>query len=957
MSVLLLSSAAAPTTEERLEQARSLGKAFYENPTTQKEAVVEFRKALDLAPRSTREKLNYALALLHAGSPEPAVKLLLEVQKLDPKLPHTWFNLGVQYRKAGNSGPAIAQFEAMLKLTPEEPTVHYQLGALYRQEGRVPDAIARFEEASKRNPLLAAAHFQLYTLYRQSGRAAEAAAQLKTFQELKKQQETSATPEDVDWCNYAEVYDPTRPVTPPPAAVPTYTDRALEGKADGVLALDSTGKGQADLLVWSASGVALYLRGATPVANSGLGALKGVVHVAAGDFDNDGLPDLCVLTATGAELYRNKGGSFEKAAATLPARAFDRAVWMDYDHDYDLDLVLLGENPALVRNQGTAGFAERPGAFPFVKGRVTGVAKLRLEPDTKAFDLAVAYQGRGPVLYRDQLGGKYVSEAYKGTVAAQTEVTADFDGDGRPDVARVVAGVAHLLHNETKQGNNWIRVQLAGVKSLKLGQDAEVEVKAVQLYRKAFYDGYPLVFDLGGYAQADVVRITWMNGLLQSEVRLAANKTQKIEEAQRLSGSCPMIWTWNGREFEFITDVLGVAPLGASDGDGSYFPVDHDEFVLIPGRALQARNGKYEVRITEELAEVSYLDQIRLEAVDHPAGTEVFTNEKFVAPPYPEDKLFAVRKRVYPVTARQGGADVLPLLVKQDQAYPAEFRRTPNGIAELHSLEVDFGSAAARGAATLFLNGWVDWPDGSTFRAASQERPEGPVFPKLEVQDAAGKWVVAKADMGMPAGKPKTISVDVAFPTASRKVRITTNLAVYWDEIFLGENTGAQDVVRTVVAAGAADLHYRGFSEARIDASRKQPDTYGYRLATGQPFWNPTPGMYTRFGDVLGLTQTVDDRMVIMGSGDELTLQFTAASLPPLKPGWKRDFLLKVDGWAKDQDANTAFGGSVGPLPFHGMSVYPYPKGERFPDDEAHRAYRREYNTRPALRPLRPLSE
>jgi hypothetical protein len=94
-----------------------------------------------------------------------------------------------------------------------------------------------------------------------------------------------------------------------------------------------------------------------------------------------------------------------------------------------------------------------------------------------------------------------------------------------------------------------------------------------------------------------------------------------------------------------------------------------------------------------------------------------------------------------------------------------------------------------------------------------------------------------------------------------------------------------------------------------------------------------------------------------MGSGDELRLLFPAASLPPLPPGWQRDFLLKVDGWAKDADANTAYGQSVEPLPFHGMSQYPYPPTEQFPDDELHRRYREEYNTRPALRLLRPLTE
>jgi hypothetical protein len=259
--------------------------------------------------------------------------------------------------------------------------------------------------------------------------------------------------------------------------------------------------------------------------------------------------------------------------------------------------------------------------------------------------------------------------------------------------------------------------------------------------------------------------------------------------------------------------------------------------------------------------------------------------------------------------------------------------------------------------ATLFLKGWVDWPDGSTFRAMSQQKPGGFVFPRLEMLDAAGQWQVVNPDMGMPAGKPKTIAVDLKFISANRKVRVATTLPVHWDDVFLATDTAQPQVERRTLKMESADLHYRGFSKSVIDPARQHPDTYVYSLSPDAPFWNPTPGNYTRFGDVLELMRGIDDRMVIMGSGDELTLRFPAAQLPPVKPGWTRDFLLKVDGWAKDRDANTAFSDTVGPLPFHGMSVYPYPTGEHYPDDEEHRRYRREYNTRPALRPLRPLTE
>jgi len=958
---------AGPDLATRLEQSRNLGKAFYENKTTSAEAVTEFKKALDLAPNSDREKLNYALALLSAAKSEVAVPILQDVQKHDPSLPHTWFNLGMYYKANGDEDLAIAQFRQMVKLTPNEPIAHYQLATLIKIDHQQ-EAIAEFERAEKLNPDLSAVHYQLSNVYRQVGRTADAARELQTFLDLKKQHEGAAIAENADWCDYAEIYDPPHAVTPLTAAQPVYDETKLEGTVDaktaGMALIDSTGKGQTDLLVWSTSGVSLYAQGSRRVAASGLGALKGVRFIAPGDYDNDGLMDLCVLTDTGAAIYRNVGGRFVRAAINLPQRRFERAVWVDYDHDYDLDLILLGDAPALMRNQGAAGFADRTADFPFAAGgHPVDTWKLRAVPDSKAFDLAVIYSNRAPVLYRDQLGGHYTATAFTGVARDLTQIEADFDGDGRMDRARAMPdGSLRFQHNRTVSQQHWIRVQLTGVKSLKLAQDAEVEIKTGLLYRKQFYDGVPLTFDTGAYASVDTVRITWSNGLIQNEVRQTVNRTHKYEEAQRLSGSCPMIWTWNGTGFEFITDVLGVAPLGAADGDGSYFPVDHDEFVSIPGRALKPTNGFYDVRITEELSEVSYLDQVRLFAVDHPAGTEIFTNEKFKGPPYPEDRLFGVKRRIYPGAARafsgenqSQAADVLPLLLKTDQKYPDRFSRTELGIAETHTLEMNFAGAARNGTGVLLLHGWVDWPDGSTFRAASQESKAGLVMPYLQMQDAAGKWQTVNADMGMPSGKPKTIAVDLKFPSASRKVRIVTNLCVYWDEAFLSEDATAPQVHQREAALLAADLGFRGFSESRIDPERKQPDTYLYGNVSTTSYWNPTAGLYTRYGDVRELAKDVDDKLIVMGSGDELKLRFKADAFPPVPAGWTRDYLLKVDGWAKDRDPNTAFATSVEPLPFHAMSVYPYPQKEHFPDDAEHEKYRREYNTRPALKLIRPL--
>ena len=109
--VLLFGADASRVEQDRLGRYRNLGKAFYENPTTQAQAVDEFKKALDLAPKSPREIVNYGLALLRAGKTKEGVAELERAQKLDPKIPHTWFNLGIVFKKDGEYAPAVAQFE------------------------------------------------------------------------------------------------------------------------------------------------------------------------------------------------------------------------------------------------------------------------------------------------------------------------------------------------------------------------------------------------------------------------------------------------------------------------------------------------------------------------------------------------------------------------------------------------------------------------------------------------------------------------------------------------------------------------------------------------------------------------------------------------------------------------------------------------------------------------------
>lgn len=389
--------------EERLWQYRNLGKAFYENPTTQTQAVAEFRKALQLAPGSARERLNYGLALLRAGKTQEGIAELEKVQKQDPALPHTWFNLGIVFRKNGEFERAIPQLERMTELVPAEPVSHYNLGVLYRQVGKLDEARKQLETAKQLDPEFEAPHFQLFNVYRQAGRSDDATRELQTFQRLKKEHEGAAIPQDPEWCAYAEIYDP---IDIRNAKQIESVRELLPSHSQGQLLIDADGDGKAEVLLWSKSGVSL-MRGRQAMKNTGLEDLKDVISVAAGDFDNDGLADLCVLTGSGPLLYHNVKGRFEKVPANLPEGRFEKAVWLDYDHDYDLDLFLLGERAVLLRNQGSAGFADHTRDFPFAAGRPIDAVSYRWMADSKAFDLVVSYQDHPGILYADKLTGKY----------------------------------------------------------------------------------------------------------------------------------------------------------------------------------------------------------------------------------------------------------------------------------------------------------------------------------------------------------------------------------------------------------------------------------------------------------------------------------------------------------------------------------------------------------------------
>jgi hypothetical protein len=489
------------------------------------------------------------------------------------------------------------------------------------------------------------------------------------------------------------------------------------------------------------------------------------------------------------------------------------------------------------------------------------------------------------------------------------------------------------------------------------GLGARVEVRAAELRQTRVVTSRITHFGLGPHLKADVVRVEWPNGVPQTVYFPGTD--QDVLENEVLKGSCAFLYTWDGRGFRFVTDVmwrsaLGM-PLGILGSNTAYAPAGaSQEYLRIPGSALQPRDGKYVLQLTEELWETAYADHIKLLAVDHPDSVDVYVDERFVPPGPVAMRQFRVSHAQAPLTAVDDrGNDVLPALRDKDDVYVTNL--TPlqyQGLVEPHDLIMDLGPDAGRDSTLLFLQGWIYPTDASINVALSQQSKVKPMMPSLQVRDARGQWTTAIPSIGFPSGKDKTIVVDLTgkFPTNDHHVRIRTNLQIYWDHAFIARDARAAEIRTTSLNALSANLHFRGYSRTYRKGGRYGPWWFDYDSVSKQSPWRPIEGAFTRFGDVLSLLERSDDMYVIMAPGDETTLEFDASSAATLPAGWKRDFLLYTDGWIKDSDLNTAFGTTVGPLPFHSIREYPYAPGDSYPSDAAHQRYVREYNTRTTSR-------
>lgn len=696
-------------------------------------------------------------------------------------------------------------------------------------------------------------------------------------------------------------------------------------------------------------------------------ATAGIRDVVATDLDRDGDLDLVVAGDNGLARFDNlRQGRFTASAISGPAGRFTRVASADFDNDGYPDLATAGRGGGLWRGVGDSdsdgdgnddGDArDRFEAFPMAKtlaspAEMTALAVLDADNDGR---LDVALGGpNGIAVAAQRTPGTLSFLPIDGAPAGvRALAAADLDRDGDEDLLAATADGLYRLENRGGNANRWLQVRLRGLdtgnsKNNLFGRGSTLEVRAGSAYqfREAVAD--VTHFGLGGLESPDVLRVVWTNGVPQNRFEPAAN--QWIVEEQLLKGSCPFLYVWTGQRFEFATDLLWGAPIGLPAGEGRWVGADPSELVEI--ERIVPLEGRYELRLTEELWEAAFFDAVRLWVVDHPEEVEVASSLRVLPGESTPERVLGSRGLRPVATAWDAaGRDVTTRVARRDEVYADGWRRSRyQGVAtEPWTFTFDLGEAP-ESSIRLHLDGWIFPTDASLNLAIDQRREIELLMPRLEVETEAG-WRPLIAHLGFPAGKTKTMVIDTPpLPAGARKLRIVSTQWLSWDRLaWVPAATGVADEAPRVQARldpDVADLRFRGFSQPHRLAPNA-PHGFDYDVVTARSPWLPFPGRYTRFGDVRELLAEVDDRSVILAAGDEIALSFDATDLPPVTPGWRRTLFLESHGWDKDADRNTGEGLQVGPLPYRAMRGYPYAAGDAFPDGELYREYREEWLTR-----------
>ena len=731
----------------------------------------------------------------------------------------------------------------------------------------------------------------------------------------------------------------------------------------GVWPADLDTDGDLDLVLAAGDGAAIVLRNngdGTFARQSPFGTITRLRGFAWADLDGEGVPDAALLDAGGVlRVFLNlRGGEFREAQVPAQLARMAAIAAADVTGDGVLDLVGATADGTVARlswhPDGSRFDAAQIARADGLQGLTAGSVRLLIVDldNNAADDLVISTHGATRVLLGGPDGGfRAIAAGVPGSIAS----AADLDGDGRVELVARGNDGARVVRAKGAKAYHWQVIRPRAITATgdqrinSFGIGGEVEVRTGLHVQKQVIAAPVVHFGLGDATAAEVARIVWPNGILQSEFDLAVDSA--VGATQRLKGSCPWLFAWNGQEMRFVTDFIWRSPLGLRINAQSTADVQMTEdWVRIRGDQLSPRNGEYDLRITAELWESHFFDLVSLLVVDHPEGTEVFVDERFAVPPPRLAVTPTGPVRAFHSVRDDTGRDVLgTVMARDDRHLDFAGRGRYQGVTREHAIDLELPADAPRsGPLWLVAQGWVHPTDSSINVAMGQGSHAPPEGLSMHVADARGRFRQVRTGLGFPAGKDKTILIDMTgvFPVSGpRIVRLRTNLEIFWDR--LGWAIGRPDVTLAPrrVDLRTADLRFRGYSVTeQKDAST--PERPRYVIEGIAARWRDLEGFHTRFGDVRDLLREVDDRYVIMNAGDELRLAFPEVAPPAA--GLVRDFVLIGDGWEKDGDYNTVASRTVLPLPTHRSPAYVRGSG-RLEDDpvfQRHRADFERYHTR-----------
>jgi Tfp pilus assembly protein PilF len=729
--------------------------------------------------------------------------------------------------------------------------------------------------------------------------------------------------------------------------------------ARGAWAADVDTDGDLDVVLALADGAPAVLRnngdGTFAVRRpfDGVTRLRGFAWA---DLDGEGVPDAALLEDAGTvRVFLNiRGGDLQERElpSGVPKAVAIAAAEANGDSLFDL-LLLTAEGKVVRVGQASGGrdwevaeVARLDGPPP---GLVVGSSRLVVADldNNGAADLIVSDGKATRVLLR----GPDAWKVLPSSLPLDVRAAADIDGDGRLELIGLgVDGRAALAAGRGTKAYHWQAVRPRSATATgdqrinSFGIGGEVEIRSGLHVQKQVIASPVVHFGLGEAERGEIVRVIWPNGIIQSE--FDARGDAAIAATQRLKGSCPWLFAWNGREMAFVTDLIWRSPLGLRiNAQATADVLMTEDWVKVRGDQLVPSDGVYDMRVTAELWETHFFDRLSLLVADHPPGTEVFVDERFAVPPPPLGVVVTGPVGTMREVRNDRGEDVSETVRAIDGRH-LDFagRGRYQGVTRDHFVEMELPEEAPRaGPLWLLARGWIHPTDSSINVALGQGSHEPPRGLSLHVADAAGRFREVRRGLGFPSGKDKTILVDLTglFPRSGpRRVRLATNLEIFWDR--LGWAAGRPDVriEPRALPLAFAELRYRGYSVTE-QPDPGSPERPRYVLAGTMQHWRDLAGYYTRFGDVRELLGETDDRYVIMNAGDEMRLRFSAAPAPA--PGMVRDFVMIGDGWVKDGDYNTSFSRTVLPLPTHATGRYDRTPG-LLEDDPVYRRQRSDFD-------------